>query len=62
MTVEIADEGPGFDPSKLPDPTDPENLLRPHGRGVMMMKLFLDDVQYNDQGNKVTLVKNGPTA
>lgn len=62
MTVEITDEGPGFDPSKLPDPTDPENLLKPHGRGVMMMKLFLDDVQYNDQGNKVTLVKNGPTA
>lgn len=62
MKVEISDEGPGFDPSKLPDPTDPENLLKPHGRGVMMMKLFLDDVQWNDRGNKVTLIKNGPAA
>lgn len=59
MKVEIADEGSGFDPAKLPDPTDPENLLKPHGRGVMMMKLFLDDVQWNERGNRVTLIKNG---
>ncbi|MEQ9408637.1 MAG: response regulator [Fuerstiella sp.] len=59
MKVEIADEGCGFDPFGLPDPTDPENLLKPHGRGVMMMKLFLDDVRWNDRGNRVTLIKNG---
>ena len=59
MKVEITDEGQGFDPGNLPDPTDPENLLKPHGRGVMMMKLFLDDVQYNERGNQVTLIKNG---
>ncbi len=55
----IRDEGPGFDPSTLPDPTDPENLLKPHGRGVLMMRLFLDDVIWNEQGNQVTLIKNG---
>ncbi|MEZ6123411.1 MAG: response regulator [Planctomycetaceae bacterium] len=58
MRVRITDEGPGFDPSTLPDPTDPENLLKPHGRGVMMMRLFVDDVQWNDRGNQVTLIRN----
>ncbi len=59
MKVQIEDEGQGFDPGNLPDPTDPENLLKPHGRGVMMMRLFLDDVRYNERGNQVTLIKNG---
>ncbi len=53
----IRDEGPGFDVSTLPDPTDPENLLRPFGRGIMLMRTFLDEVSFNDQGNEVTLVK-----
>lgn len=60
MTIKIKDEGKGFDPSALPDPTDPENLLKPHGRGVMMMRLFLDEVKWNDAGNEVTLLKKGP--
>lgn len=55
--IVICDEGDGFDPAKLPDPTDPENLLKPHGRGIMMMRLFLDEVEWNDRGNKVTLTK-----
>jgi CheY-like chemotaxis protein len=55
VEVVIRDEGPGFDPSKLPDPTDPENLDRPCGRGVMLMRAFMDDVRYNAQGNEVTL-------
>lgn len=58
LKVEIEDEGPGFNPEDLPDPTDPENLLKPHGRGVMMMRLFLDEVSWNDRGNHVTLIKN----
>ncbi len=56
--VEITDDGPGFDPSCLPDPTDPENLLKPHGRGIMMMRLFLDEVHWNERGNRVTMIKN----
>ncbi|MGB4738997.1 MAG: response regulator [Fuerstiella sp.] len=59
LRVDIADEGSGFDASKIPDPTDPENLLKPHGRGVLMMRLFLDEVEWNDCGNRVTLIKNG---
>jgi CheY-like chemotaxis protein len=55
VEVAIRDEGPGFDPAKLPDPTDPENLDRPCGRGVMLMRAFMDDVTYNDQGNEVVL-------
>lgn len=55
VEVAIRDEGPGFDPSKLPDPTDPENLDRPCGRGVMLMRAFMDQVSYNGQGNEVIL-------
>ena len=57
MEVSIRDEGNGFDPSKLPDPTDPENLDRPSGRGVMLMRAFMDEVRYNATGNEVTLVR-----
>ena len=53
----IRDEGPGFDPSTLPDPTDPANLERISGRGVMLMRTFMDNVEYNHSGNAVTLVK-----
>jgi len=53
----IRDEGPGFDVASLPDPTDPENLLKPSGRGIMLINAFMDDVQYNDAGNEVCLVK-----
>lgn len=56
--IVVRDEGNGFDPESLPDPTDPENLLKPHGRGVMIMKMFLDEVYWNAKGNEVTLVMN----
>ena len=55
IEVTIRDEGNGFDPSKLPDPTDPENLDRPCGRGVMLMRAVMDNVRYNATGNEVTL-------
>jgi CheY-like chemotaxis protein len=53
----IKDEGPGFDPGNLPDPTDPLNLIRPFGRGVMLIRTFMDDVRFNDRANEITLVK-----
>jgi CheY-like chemotaxis protein len=53
----IRDEGPGFDPSTLPDPTDPANIERPCGRGLLLMRTFMDEVHYNDCGNQVTLTK-----
>jgi CheY-like chemotaxis protein len=55
----IRDEGPGFDPGELPDPTDPAYLDRPCGRGLLLMRTFMDDVEYNPLGNEVTLVKYG---
>jgi CheY-like chemotaxis protein/anti-sigma regulatory factor (Ser/Thr protein kinase) len=60
-TFVIADEGPGFDVAGLPDPTDPANLERPSGRGVLFMRTFMDDVHYNPTGNCVTLVKRRET-
>lgn len=56
ITARITDQGSGFDPHSLPDPTRPENLLRPEGRGIFLMRKLLDEVFYNDQGNSVTLV------
>lgn len=53
----ICDEGPGFDPQHLPDPTEPANLEKPSGRGLLLMRTFMDDVQFNDVGNQVTLIK-----
>lgn len=54
----IRDEGPGFDVRHIPDPTDPANLDRPCGRGLLLMRTFLDEVAFNDAGNQVTLVKS----
>ncbi|MEX0715658.1 MAG: response regulator [Planctomycetaceae bacterium] len=56
----IRDEGPGFDPGSLPDPCDPENLERPCGRGLLLMRTFMDEVHYNERGNEVTLIKRKP--
>jgi len=53
----IRDEGPGFDPSLLPDPTDLAYLDRPSGRGLLLMRTFMDSVQYNATGNEVTMIK-----
>ncbi len=53
----IRDQGRGFDVSKLPDPTDPENMARAHGRGVLLIRTFMDEIKYNAKGNQVTLVK-----
>ena len=56
----IADEGRGFDVSALHDARDPAFIERPWGRGVLLMRAFMDDVIYNDSGNAVTLVKYAP--
>lgn len=53
----IRDEGPGFSPGSIPDPTDPANLERAHGRGLLLIRTFMDDVQHNQTGNEITLVK-----
>jgi len=53
----VRDEGMGFDPSALPDPNDPASLERAHGRGVLLMRAFMDEVRYNETGNQVMLIK-----
>ncbi len=53
----IRDEGRGFDVESLPDPTDPENLEKAYGRGVLLMRAFMDEVLFNETGNEVTLRK-----
>jgi CheY-like chemotaxis protein len=57
LSVCIADQGPGFDPTKLPDPTDPENLMKGCGRGMLLIRTFFDDVRHNSTGNEITMVK-----
>lgn len=53
----IRDEGSGFDPAALPDPTDPANLEKVTGRGILLMQSFMDRVSFNPRGNEVTMVK-----
>ena len=57
----IRDEGPGFDPESVPDPTDPANLERESGRGLLLMRTFMDEVRFNQAGNEVTLIKRRQT-
>ncbi len=54
----ITDEGPGFDVSSLDKPFDPEDLLRIGGRGMLLIRTFMDEVSHNATGNQITLVKN----
>lgn len=47
LVVRVKDEGEGFDPADIPDPTEPENLLNESGRGVYLMRVYMDNVEYN---------------
>jgi serine/threonine-protein kinase RsbW len=53
----IEDEGEGFDVRSIPDPLDPENLFKTSGRGVLFIYNIMDEVKYNDRGNRLTMVK-----
>ena len=57
LTITIADEGDGFDPDKVPDPTDDENLELPSGRGLMLMRSFMNTIDFNERGNQVVMQK-----
>jgi serine/threonine-protein kinase RsbW len=58
IEIEVADEGEGFEPELVPDPTLPEYIDRPHGRGIMLMRAYLDEVCYLRNGRAVRLVKH----
>ncbi|NJL32025.1 MAG: ATP-binding protein [Phycisphaerales bacterium] len=49
IIITVCDQGPGFKPDTVPDPTLEENLTRPCGRGVMLMKAYMDEVSFNQQ-------------
>lgn len=60
LVVSIRDQGEGLDVANLPDPLAPENLLRPSGRGVFLMRAFMDEVRINSSpsGTEIILIKN----
>jgi serine/threonine-protein kinase RsbW len=53
--IAVEDQGTGFDPALVPDPREPENLMRTSGRGLLLMSHFLSWVRFNECGNRVTL-------
>ena len=55
LVFRITDEGPGFDYDNLPDPTAPENIEKPHGRGVFLMRHLADECAFEDEGRVVEL-------
>ena len=54
----VKDQGPGFDYTNLPDPTDPKNIEKPTGRGIFLMKHLSDNVSFEDKGTRVILEFN----
>ena len=60
LVIRFADQGPGFDPSSLPDPLAPENILRGSGRGIFLIRAFMDEVHFRQlhPGTELTLIKH----
>jgi serine/threonine-protein kinase RsbW len=60
LTVRVSDQGAGLNPETIPDPLAPENLLSNHGRGIFIMRAFMDQVSFRDlkPGTEITLVKH----
>jgi serine/threonine-protein kinase RsbW len=60
LEITVRDEGRGFNPEGVPDPTDPQNLLKTNGRGILFMRTFMDEVEWShhpDGGTVVRMVK-----
>lgn len=57
LFILIKDEGPGFNPDAIPDCTDRDNIERPCGRGVLLMRSFMSSVEFRDKGNCVVMTK-----
>ena len=62
VVISVEDEGDGFDLNAVPDPTLDQYIEASHGRGLMLMKAYMDSVSFNEFGNKVTMVKRAPWA
>jgi CheY-like chemotaxis protein len=57
IQIEISDEGPGFDPESIPDPRMPANLEKLSGRGLLLIKTFMDEVRFADKGSRIVMIK-----
>ena len=57
IEISMTDEGEGFDPEVIPDPRYGDNLYKPAGRGMLLMRSFMDVVEYNRQGNSVMMIR-----
>ena len=57
MDIFVSDQGEGFEPNDIPDPTCGENLYKPGGRGIFLMRAFMDSVEYENNGSRVHMVK-----
>lgn len=56
IIIKVTDEGQGFDPTTIPDPTLPANLPRTGGRGIFLIRQLMDRVEFNESGNSITMV------
>ena len=62
VLVDVEDQGPGFDPDAVPDPLAPENLERPSGRGLFLIRYYMTWVRFNERGNRLTMCKEKTAA
>ena len=65
IAIRVRDEGPGFDPESLPDPLAPENLLKSNGRGIFLIRSFMDEVALQrapEGGMEIVMVKRAGSA
>jgi serine/threonine-protein kinase RsbW len=59
LRIRVTDEGGGFDPAIVPDPTLPANRERPGGRGIFLIRQLMDEVEYNRSGNSIVMILHG---
>ncbi|HID11014.1 MAG TPA: response regulator [Candidatus Latescibacteria bacterium] len=57
VEISVEDEGEGFDPSSIPDPTDPEHMTAIRGRGLFLIRNYMDEIRFNEKGNRITMLK-----
>ena len=58
INIEVEDEGAGFDPAKIPNPTDKGNITKESGRGICLIRRLMDRVEFNKKGNKILMEKS----
>jgi serine/threonine-protein kinase RsbW len=60
LTIKVRDEGPGFDPARIADPLSGTNIFRDHGRGILMIRAYMDSAEHNESGNEIIMTKYLP--